>query len=1360
VLRKVAVWRILLLLTVVIPVYGVEPVPVAENGSRELFFVPANAPAEVSARAENAGVKLTGGQICTNWQLLTGQRSDRITGYIGFTELPGGNRAMTVDTPENADRSIRFLSVARYRADSWRGSKMQWGFWARGEGTIHLRIESSDRKISRSAGSFLVSDQWRYYRCGDISDMPEEFGLLFDVYGKIELAYMQVAPLPAVDASAVLTFYAPMDGGSAQALFSRGNTLPFGVGDWKIVPGRSGSAIRLGRDRYLRADGGLRYPLGFGYEFMNEIIDRERGTVEFFFRPLPEMMEDQVWQGFPLFIIGDVSWQYPDCSDFDLKLSRNGNTLTLELAEHVRHLQWPQRNPLPVQTSLAQYVIRDAADFVGRWHHIAFCYDRSGRKVYLDGKEVIAVAALKYPAVTSRITQLLFANGHYGHPAVMSADLDELRIYSGVRYHREFDPQNAGGASFAPAVEPAPRRVRHDAVEFASGSWEEDNRIYRKRIVCGGEEYTLELSFGNGLAVVFDPADSLTAIQVPYRRETLPLLAAVDPQDGENFVSGTFPKYGTAFRMDFSQLDRRLICRLSLDRKAAVMPAFLEITVTLRKNGREQWTRCFDGLSTRPVVTPFYRFSFNGVLTAMPVVMGFNRNSGMMLALTPESLCGDLRRGMDSPDAISLKVRTAMSDTGRGGFTFEVIPFDPRYAEADGVDRFHAAHPEFYRFDPQVDPGIYGNIAMPLPWNNQVYLQRRNDFSYPELSRRMRSSWAWFYESGSNVGNWSADPDLMSEFSKANIPYGGDAVNHRHFIAGRARSIDKFLAAGVAPGLYISSWCDVRHARLFPDSVITADESYNGIVFWANYWKRGVTDQVMMPYFSSYQHHLVQQAQRLLNTHRQISCFSYDLAGYFYTSRKRNNAGWLNAFDEKGAYLPHVTALAAFLDHLGRLPNGTRFRSAAAGNTDTARAGTQSSARLANTIHEQQFYLTVSDWNKLRQQTRLHGEKPTTFFAMPPTDGNCFGDEAPELLRYSAVYLHHSRILLGVLFNIRQNGEIMGVKESVQSLDELARIQNLGYRQCVAASCDNALQLARYGEPGNGVIAVVNFHPEARKGVLTVDSDYFGVTPLLAVNDHRITVNGSRLELPELPPLSFLPVDMVALLPGSGREVEYTSELVRDYDRTRWVVRFNGSYDISGLQISGNWRLKNLPALPERVAAGTELVFEIINPLWQCEADQAAAFEFVREGFLRIGARGESAYRQSRRIVEFFRFYYRIHRGGEPGVISGDTGSVIVEEADETSITIEDGKICIRGNRQTLAEAVDEFLKVLERNYPHYGVFGCQHPTRVLDFGATGMQRTFYRRSGIIGITASTVIAAGEFSDWCRKNNIDPYQKF
>ncbi len=1349
-MKKIALLLIFPVLCAIFTAAGIEPVPVADEGGAELFFVPQQASAGFCGRAEKAGIELLDGQTGTNWQLLFGTTG----GKVGFRELSSGNWSMVVDTPENADRSIRFRSVAGY------DSAVECGFWARGEGTVHLRIESSDRKNSRNAGAFLVTDQWRYYRCRNILPLPGKFHLLFDVYGKVELAFMQAAWPPAVDKSAVLKFYAPMDDDSGKALVSSGNALPFGTTAWKVVPGKAGNAIRVGRDRYLRQDGGLRYPLGFGYEFMSDIIDRESGTVEFFFRPLPEMLHEQVWQGFPLFIIGDSSWQYADCSDFDLRLSKNGDTLIMELAEHCRQMQWPQGKPLPVQSLKQKYEIRDAKNFVGKWHHLAFCYDRDGRHVYLDGKKVITMKALKNPAVTSRITQLQFANGSYGHPAVITADLDELLIYSGIKYHRNFTPQAPVRAAFTPVTEPAERKIRRDDLTLLSGSWSEDKRIFRQALRCGGEEYMLELSFGNGLPVVFDPGSSLTTIRVPYKLETLPLLTVTAPESGKNSVSGKFPKYGTGFRMDFARKDERLECRLSLERKDAPMPAFLEIKVNLRKLGTEKWTRCFDGLSTRQIVSPFDRFSFNGVLTAMPLVMGFNRNSGMLLALSPASLCGELRRGMDEPDAISLKVRTAMSDTGKGEFVFEVIPFDPRYAEADGVDRFHAAHKDFYRFDPKADPGIYGNIALSLPWNNAVYQQRRNEFSYQEIARRARSSWAWFYESGSNVGNWSANEDLMAEFAKANIPYGGDAVNHRHFIAGRTRSVNKYLAANVIPGLYISSWCDVRQSRLFPDSVITADESYNGIVSWQNYWKRGVTDQVMMPYFSSYQKWLLQQAQSLLDTHRQVSCFSYDLAGYFYTSRKKNSAGWLNAFDENGAYLPHVTALAAFLDHLGKLPNGTGYRTAAAGNTDTSRTGTQSSARLSNTIHEQQFYQTVSDWSKLRQQTRLHGEKPTTFFAMPPTDGNCFGDEAPELLRYSSVYLHHSRILLGVLFNIRQNGEIFGVKESVQSLDELARIQNLGYRQSVAARCDSALQLARYGEPGNGVVAVVNFHPEAKKGVLTFDRDYFGVTPLLAVNNQEVTVSGGKLELPELPPLSFLAVDMLAFLPGSRRNAEYISELKRDYDRTVWKLKFTGDCDISGLQISGKWKLKNLPAIPEKAVKGTELIFEKHNPVWQSDADHIAAFEFVRDGFLRIGANGETAGAESRKVVEFFRFYYRNYRGGEPAVISGENGVIVIEEAEENSIKIENGKVYIRGSRQNLAGTVDLFLKVLERNYPHYGVFGWQHPTKPLDFGVTGMQRTFYRRSGIIGKTASTVTAAKEFSGYCRKNNIDPYQKF
>ena len=253
-------------------------------------------------------------------------------------------------------------------------------------------------------------------------------------------------------------------------------------------------------------------------------------------------------------------------------------------------------------------------------------------------------------------------------------------------------------------------------------------------------------------------------------------------------------------------------------------------------------------------------------------------------------------------------------------------------------------------------------------------------------------------------------------------------------------------------------------------------------------------------------------------------------------------------------------------------------------------------------FQKQQFYLTVSDWRKLRQQTRLHGEKPTTFLAMPPTDGNCFGDEAPELLRYSAVYLHHSRILLGVLFNIRQNGEILGVKESVLSLDELRRIQNRGYRQTAAAACTGELRLVRYGEANDGIVAAVNFHPLPKREILTVDTEYFGKTPLLAVNGHALTVQGASTQLPEIAPLSFLAVDMPAALPGSGREIEYVSSLKRDLDRTRWEIRFTRECDLSGLEISGAWRLKNFPQIPARAEKEMTLVFEQHDPKWKTSA--------------------------------------------------------------------------------------------------------------------------------------------------------------
>ena len=51
-MKKIILPVIFLLLFSAFPVSGVEPVPIADNGSRELFFVPVKAAAEFSGRAK------------------------------------------------------------------------------------------------------------------------------------------------------------------------------------------------------------------------------------------------------------------------------------------------------------------------------------------------------------------------------------------------------------------------------------------------------------------------------------------------------------------------------------------------------------------------------------------------------------------------------------------------------------------------------------------------------------------------------------------------------------------------------------------------------------------------------------------------------------------------------------------------------------------------------------------------------------------------------------------------------------------------------------------------------------------------------------------------------------------------------------------------------------------------------------------------------------------------------------------------------------------------------------------------------------------------------------------------------------
>ena len=1307
----------------------------------DLSLAPRKAlPAEI-ANAEKAGIQIVRGKMLSGWNMRIHGPREETAG-----RLTVNSDSVELSFPDNTSGGVQFISRGHFTAP---GRHMS--IRAKGNGTLHFYFQPDSEAKLHSIGSYLVNtDQWHTFRSDAVKSPKSSYRLICSVYGKVELADAGLAEIPAVDPAAELVFYAPFEAGSANAVVSAGNTAPFGAVDFEAVPGICGQAIRISRNRRLQKNGLLRYPIGFGYEFMKNIISPDSGTIEFFFRPLPEMLQKQQWDGFPLFYLGDTSWQWLNSHDFDLTLKYRSGKLILTLNEHARNLLFPTDAPQNPPTRSGSCMIGDPEKFISNWHHLAFCYDEKERKVFLDGKPVISCKALKKPAVSSRIPQLLFANGHIANPAVMSSDLDELKIYRQVKYHCAFKPSHLP-ERFAPVpseknqpprclLKPGKPAMRNAGTEVVVP------------LKYGNNNYELLISFANGYPLVLHPKRNLTSVRV-NNIPSLPRMVMEDLKLTDTGITGRFAKYGTSFAWNFREENGVVTAVLELNRTGGFWHAYLEPRIAVRRLAGP-FSSAYDGWMTRQIRTPFLPFSFDDVMMALPLCAAWNGREGISIALTPDTLCGDLRRGMDDPETIFLKLRTAMKDVGKGKFTFEIAPFDSCYEEAEAIDAWHGRHRDYFGYNAAFDERCYGNITETLPWNTEAFRKRNSSFSYAEIARRSRAGWVWFYESGPSVGNWSADRELLDELPPINIPYGGDARQNLKWNKLRQQKIDAFEDAGVAAAPYISSWSERRTAGFFTDSVIDADESYNGIVFWPNYWKRGVVDQIMMPKFTSYGTFLRRQIDSLLKQHAEVNFFSYDLCGYDYRFRKSNSAGWLNAFDEGGAYLPHVTALGALLEELRHIKTADGHRITVTGNVDAARASFNTSSRIANTVHEQNYTETTQNWGKLRQQTRLHGERPTVFLPMPPVDGNFFGAEDPRLLRYSAIWLHHSHILLGALFNIRQNSEIFGVKESVDALDPLLRLQSLGYRQSPRAQITADLLIARYGELEQGAWAVVNFHPAAKLGVLTMDSKMFGRTPIPAIDGRSIEIGPENHVRCDLQPLSFFSVETLGSAPA-GQQIHCTSTLKRDPDKVTWKLTFKQDTDLSG------WRIcKAFGSLPKRAAKGQTLILVSADRRWSCTPDelQKTVNGFSGNVIITVPSSKEGA-RAGRRIAEFFRFGSKIN-GKKCKVAFADSGNILLKTGEKESLALQNGKVVITARPKEFRRMTDLLLANLEKMYPYYSVFGKQQPVKPLDWTQTGLQKKFYERSKVIGRLRSTSEAAAEFRQYLQEKNENPYQKF
>ncbi|NMA43634.1 MAG: LamG domain-containing protein [Oligosphaeraceae bacterium] len=1272
---------------------------------------------------------------------------------------------LSLELPNNKYNAVELIGDAPIAASTEK-SPLYGGFWARGKGTVRIRTVEAQGKGYKQLFSelFLITSQWQYYRTSPL-ELTEKARFAISVFGAVDIAFPEVAPLPDVDSSAEMVFYAPCDNGTPEALFSTGSAAFDGMPFFPSVPGICGNAIRIDRKCRLAPDGQLIYPLGFSYDFRGCPLDKNRGTVEFWFRPLPEMLEKQHWEGFPLFILGDTTWQWANSQDFNASISQKDGKLVLTLNEYVRVMDWPSGTRRKNPEASGFYTIEEPEAFVNQWHHVALTYDETQRVLYLDGQPRISFAALKKPAISSRIPKLAFTNGTLSHPAVITSDLDEIRIYRGVRYHGAFVPQKKS-AEF--------QMVEEDTLSANNVLWtvaapvlSEDKQQIQFALTRGKEKSLLAIAVGDGDSMIFSGRDALVGIRCDHAAP-LENMAFDDMKTTGDTTACTLKNGDVDFSARIEKQNGCVRLVLTFKKNHGQWRAFLEPRISVI-NGGIPWKRCYDGMSAREILFPFTPFACRGLLSALPAVCAWNGQQGTALMLAPETLCGYLERGMTAPNEIALTARSVLDMGDELTLAFDIFPFDATYGENAAIDRYHELHPAFYRFDRNVNPKIYTGYIFFNVWNNAAYEKRKADFSYSELARRTGSFWAWFYYNAPSPGNWSTNAELLSKLEYINLPRVGNDVYHKNFIEARNQEQKELKEKGIASALYFYNWADSRYARYFSDSCMDARDTYSGIASWPQYWGRHAIDVPMMPSGTRYGQWLRQQLSEMMANYPHCDMFAYDLCGYWYTFRKPTTLGGLRAFDEDGVYAENVTAIALLLDEFRQKKSATGYRPGFVANADIGYTGFQSIARVESCIHEQQSLLTLQFRQGRQRQTRLMGEKPTAYGMMPPLNGNFFDDEDPRLLRYAAVALHHYHLLCGMLWNIRPDCEIAGVRETMEALDELCRIQKLGYRQTTGLTTPETLLGVRYGEIRRGAMPIVNMGPFPQKEKIAFNAGFFKETPLMGIAGRTTTVRDCEV-LVEVEPLSWSALESFASIPGNVA-LEYTSEVKRLPGHLLFNVTFASDASLRGLRVRilENERCtlrfngkKVAPADLDKVSPGDQMQLEFSDIRYSSSAEALAKLPVWEKdnGCLRISCDDfPEARSAAMRIAEFFNFVASNHHWkAQTKIVKADEPADISVRIIEGRNQMSSGKagIVLQSTAAQMSSLTEEYLRILDKKYPWYGPFGTQMPTKFLDYAATVEQKRFLERGGLInGNPASVVQSAENFRNFLKEKQVD-----
>lgn len=1243
--------------------------------------------------------------------------------------------------------------------------------WAKGSGTLNLELIEFDEKksIKQQQYRYLVTDDFHYFQSNGIKLNPKTKSIKVNisVYGNITFSVPELSPIGAIDKSSNLVFYVPFDNGSSQALFSVGPTKGFGVSEnVGKVPGIINDALRLDSKRRLTNLGILRLPMGIQYSNLGKVLNKEAGTLEFYFRPLPEMLSGKKWDISPLFAIGTQTWMWPQSEDFTLGFIKNNGNLFLEYKERIRLLQWPTKKAVPIlnnpvsEQKKSFTIASPKTNFINKWHHLAFVWNAKERKIYLDGKEIITQKSLKSPCISSIAPSLYLGCISLNQPYISSCDFDELKIYNNVRYKSNFNlPIKAPSFKQVSGNEKVTQLKENNAISYI---WKTPK-----------DSYKLSIKVADGAALIYSSKDAANNV-IAQNQVKLPTLELKNID--KNRVA--LPKRDVTVTYSIKEVANQLKVKVTVKKGSSLDRVWLEPQISL-DNLSSSWHTGYDGFSSRPLLKPFKAFSFDNLQVAMPIVGAWNNKAGVALSLTPNCFSSYLSRGMSSIGSMYLKLRTVLDANQSVTYEFDVYPFSAKYGQSALIDTYHKNHPEYFAFS-NIDPRLYGNIAYTSLWNSKSFRERKDKFSLAEFNRRFRGQWCWYYWTGAATGNWSVDDKLLNEFAPLNEVRVGDAFYHQTFKKKLALELESINNLGITPSLYISAWAEKRLIPAYRDSVFESEEIPNGIFYWKNYWTKGVTDYIMLQSGVRYGAFLRRQIANMLNQYPGTSSFSHDLFGGDYYFRKDTTLAGLRAFDENGIYTHNLPSMGKFVEDLKNMKSSSNYKTALISNAHGQISSFNTFFRTDNNIHERPLTWALQDWTNLQQHSFFMGAKPTTFYPMPSVLGNYIDADKDDidLIQYSIIAQQHMQLLIGMLFNINQNCSILGIKESVAMIDDLLFVHSLGHRQTPGFSASNKLASVRYGNLDSGALVLINFSPEKRSSYLEVDTQYLGGTPLLCVAKKELKVRKNKIENLFVNPLSWQIVEMVAAC--SKDKLSYNSWMSKSIESrnmtfvildeakiTNIVVKLQPkeivkSILLNGKKITYNVQDSKVYIKDLQLKKYDKLQISIANKYWNIPLAKLKDFSFLKGKIVLPKEWNACGFR----IQEFFRFWginqkEKIIFNLQLASKLDDSTIVEYKKSKNPGIYLKDNRIIISGaNKRIVMDLTEMLLTSLEVYYPYVGVFGNQIPVYSYDWATTNEQRKLIKKSKLLLKTLSTSDAANRFVQYIKKNKIQTEKGF